>query len=178
MVRSPVWMRAAALLPLAMVTMLATAVPATEAARCHYVLGFKALHAMAPAVIGACLGDEQHNPANGDATQVTKKGLLVWRKADNQVAFTDGYLTILDGPRGLEERPNTQRFAWEANPAGLPLAADTPVIGLHTRRAKTARPMPTPRACSATPTARSHHATKKARKATKRAITNRGRCRS
>ena len=50
------------------------------------------------------------------------KGLLVWRKADNHTAFTDGYRTWVDGPKGVQKRLNTQRFAWEANPEDLPLA--------------------------------------------------------
>lgn len=40
----------------------------------------------------------------------------------NWTAFTNGYQTWLNGPTGLAMRLNTQRFRWEANPAGLPLA--------------------------------------------------------
>lgn len=109
------------------------AIPPADAARCRYILGFKALHHQIASVIGACVGDEQHNPVNGDALQQTKKGTLVWRKADNQVAFTDGYVTILDGPHGLEQRLNTQRFSWEANPGGLPAVADTPTTASELR---------------------------------------------
>jgi len=74
--------------------------------------------------------DEGHNPENGDGLQhtVTPQGgtdLLVWRKADNWTAFTDGYHTWVNGPGGLEYRLNSQRFAWEANPGGLPIVPDT-----------------------------------------------------
>jgi probable HAF family extracellular repeat protein len=96
--------------------------PAAPARPCGFVLGFAALHAALPAVVGDCLDDEGHNPANGDALQHTTGGLLVWRKADNWTAFTDGYRTWVNGPNGLQERLNTQRFPWEANPDGLPLA--------------------------------------------------------
>jgi hypothetical protein len=43
--------------------------------------------------------------------------LLVWRKADNWTAFTDGYRTWLNGPQGLQQRLNTELFPWEAAPA-------------------------------------------------------------
>ena len=89
---------------------------------CRFVLGFAALHDRLPAIVGACLDDEQHNPATGDGVQHTTGGLLVWTKADNVAAFTDGYRTWLQGPYGLQERLNTQRFPWEPNPGGLPLA--------------------------------------------------------
>ncbi|MGH2457546.1 MAG: Kelch repeat-containing protein [Chloroflexota bacterium] len=89
---------------------------------CHFALGFKALDAEIPAVVGNCLENEQHNPTNGDALQPTTGGLLVWRKTDNFTAFTDGYHTWVNGPLGLQERLNTERFRWEPNPGGFPLA--------------------------------------------------------
>lgn len=88
---------------------------------CQFVLGFKSLHDMLPSTVGSCTDDEGHNPANGDALQHTSGGLLFWRKADNWTAFTDGYHTWVNGPNGLQERLNTQRFRWEANPDGLPM---------------------------------------------------------
>jgi hypothetical protein len=80
------------------------------------------LRDLLPNQVGGCLDSEGHNPANGDALQHTSGGLLVWRKADNWTAFTDGYHTWVNGPRGLQERLNSQRFQWEANPDGLPAA--------------------------------------------------------
>ena len=154
-------------------TMLTAGVPAADAATCHFVLGFKTLHGMAPATIGACLGNEQHNPTNGDAFQPTKKGTLVWRKSDNQIAFTDGYFTILDGPQGLERRLNMQRFPWEANPDVLPLAADSRFVVQHPRRVKTVRSTPTPAACPATAPKKAHRS---AKKLSKKAVTSRRRC--
>ena len=98
-------------------------VPAASSG-CRFVLGFATIAADLPQVVGGCAGDEQHNPANGDALQhTTTGGLLVWRKADNWTAFTDGYHTWINGPYGLAERLNTQRFTWEANPAGLPVVS-------------------------------------------------------
>ena len=61
-------------------------------------------------------------------------GLLVWRKADNLTAFTDGYWTWVNGPRGLQRRLNSERFDWEGG--GAPAAP-------RRRRAR-ARPRPRP----------------------------------
>jgi uncharacterized protein YkwD len=90
---------------------------------CQFVLGFATMAATIPQAVGQCTGDESHNPVNGDALQHTSGGLLVWRKADNWTAFTDGYHTWVNGPSGVQERLNTQRFRFEANPDGLPVAA-------------------------------------------------------
>src|SRR5215472_5434638 len=84
-----------------------------RAANCTFVLGFGALHSLIPGLSGWCLEDEHPNPANGDGLQATAKGLMVWRKADNWTAFTDGFRTWINGPYGLQERLNTQRFSWE-----------------------------------------------------------------
>lgn len=100
---------------------LATPSTSNSQPSCQFVLGFLTLEQMIPTQVGNCLENEQHNPANGDAIQQTTGGLLVWRKADNWTAFTDGYHTWVNGPYGLKERLNTQRFSWEANPQGLPV---------------------------------------------------------
>jgi hypothetical protein len=80
---------------------------------CSFTLGFKALHDMIPSIVGDCKVNEHHNPDNGDGLQETTGGLLVWRKADNWTAFTDGYHTWINGPYGLQQRLNTDRFPWE-----------------------------------------------------------------
>jgi hypothetical protein len=82
---------------------------------CRFVLGFEALHDAIPAVVGDCLEDEHPNPENGNTEQHTTRGLLVWRKADNWTAFTDGGTTWINGPRGVVSRPNRGPFfPWEA----------------------------------------------------------------
>lgn len=88
---------------------------------CEFVLGFAVLHALDPADIGPCVSGQTF-AGNGDAQQATVHGLMAWRKADNWTAFTNGYATWINGPTGLAKRLNTQRFGWEANPDGLPLA--------------------------------------------------------
>jgi hypothetical protein len=111
--------------------LLILAPPASAAAACRYILGFATLHALDAADIGDCV-DDQVFAANGDAQQHSAYGLLVWRKADNWTAFTNGYWTWVNGPYGLAQRLNTQRYAWEANPEGLPIVdahtAAPPVI--------------------------------------------------
>src|SRR5919112_110046 len=61
-----------------------------RAAGCDFKTGFKALHDLIPKIVGDCIEDEPHNPGNGDGLQSTSGGLMVWRKADNWTAFTDG----------------------------------------------------------------------------------------
>jgi hypothetical protein len=87
-----------------------------NAADCEFLMGFKAVHDMMPDVVGDCKTNEYHNPDNGDALQETTGGLLVWRKADNATAFTDGVHSWIVGPFGMQDRPNDQRFSWEWNP--------------------------------------------------------------
>jgi hypothetical protein len=77
------------------------------------------LHDLIPDVVGDCLDDERHDPSNGDALQDTTNGLLVWRKTDNWTAFTEGFRTWVNGPLGLQQRLNQERFWWEANPEHL-----------------------------------------------------------
>ncbi|HEV7215701.1 MAG TPA: M14 family zinc carboxypeptidase [Chloroflexota bacterium] len=95
-------------------------------APCRFVLGFALLRSLTPATVGDCL-DDQQSAANGDAVQHTTHGLLVWRKADNFTAFTNGADTWVNGPFGLEQRPNDARFAWEANATHLALVQDAVV---------------------------------------------------
>jgi hypothetical protein len=94
-------------------------VPAAAPGACSFQLGFKVIHDALVAQVGNCVNNEGHNPQNGDALQNSTGGLLVWRKADNWTAFTDGFHTWVNGPHGLAERLNTQRFRWEANPDNL-----------------------------------------------------------
>ena len=97
------------------------------AADCQFILGFAALKALidgaeGPDKVGTCLENQRFNPDNGDALQQTTGGLLVWRKADNWTAFTDGYRTWLNGPHGLQARLNTEQFSWEQPPAAPAVA--------------------------------------------------------
>lgn len=105
---------------------------------CRFVLGFATLHELlGPAIVGDCLEDERHDPASGDAEQRTSRGLLVWRKVDNWTGFTDGHLTWVNGPLGLQRRRNWERLPWESDapavahpprPAGLVAAPVLDVV--------------------------------------------------
>src|SRR5438309_10848609 len=101
-------------------SLLPAAATPTLAAGCQFILGFKALHDLDAADVGDCQ-ENQAFAANGDAQQHTGKGLMAWRKADNWTAFTNGNMTWINGPGGLQSRFNGQRFSWEANPEGLPV---------------------------------------------------------
>ena len=95
-------------------TMVAGPAPAeAQSANCGFSLGFKTIHDMIPDVVGDCRENEWHNAENGDGLQQTTGGLLVWRKFDNWTAFTNGSITWINGPFGLQARANTERFPWE-----------------------------------------------------------------
>ena len=97
----------ALLLGFALFLLMPTSVAAAD---CQFVLGFKTLRDLiGHDNVGECLENEHHN-ATGDSVQQTTGGLLVWRKADNWTAFTDGYRTWINGPNGLVQRLNTERF--------------------------------------------------------------------
>lgn len=92
---------------------------------CSFVLGFADLASLIPDQVGECLDDQSFSPITGDARQPTTGGLLVWRKADNWTVFTDGTSTWLNGPNGLQQRLNDQRFHWEGD-AGAYAPAEAP----------------------------------------------------
>ena len=100
---------------------------------CTFTQGFAELRGLVgEQKVGACLENEHHNLDNGNSEQRTTGGLLVWRKADNFTAFTDGGTTWINGPNGLQSRPNGERLAWEFDPV---VAAAPP--------SPTPRPLPT-----------------------------------
>jgi hypothetical protein len=86
------------------------AAPVSAPVGCGFIQGFALLRDQVPASVGTCLDDQSYGP-NGDGIQHTtawhgKGGLLVWRKADNWTAFTDGATTWINGPLGVQSRPN------------------------------------------------------------------------
>ena len=125
--------RLAILFAFALFLLLPTSVAAAE---CEFRFGFETLRDLIPKIVGECLENERY-AANGNSEQQTTGGLLVWRKADNWTAFTDGYRTWINGPNGLVQRLNTERFTWEADFApGGGIATPTPI--------PTPLPSPTP----------------------------------
>ena len=95
--------------------LLVTSAVAFALPKPEFTLGFKALAAQIPDVVGEPLANE-YLTAGGDSIQQTTHGLLVWRKADNWTAFTNGSTTWVSGPDGIQVRPNGERFPWEATP--------------------------------------------------------------
>ncbi len=79
-----------------------------------FKLGFQALAAQISGVAGQPTENEHYGP-NGDSLQATTTGLMAWRKADNWTAFTNGSRTWVNGPSGILERSNNDRFPWEAS---------------------------------------------------------------
>lgn len=89
---------------------------------CRFQAGFRSIADQIPEVVGQCLADEHTDAATGNTEQRTTAwhgngGLMVWRAADNWTAFTDGARTWVNGPFGLQVRPNEQRFFWESDGA-------------------------------------------------------------
>jgi len=80
----------------------------------EFKLGFEALADQIPDVVGRPL-EEEHYAPNGDSLQQTNTGLMVWRKADNWTAFTNGTTTWINGPYGIQTRLNNVQFPWEAD---------------------------------------------------------------
>ncbi|HLG68885.1 MAG TPA: hypothetical protein VK009_00520 [Chloroflexota bacterium] len=116
----------AALLLGAVAPAFAQSAPSAPASSgCQFVLGFKTLHDLDASDVGDCV-DNQATVSNGDAQQHTTNGLMVWRKADNWTAFTNGYMTWINGPDGLQSRLNSDRFPWEAGGSSDSSTASSP----------------------------------------------------
>lgn len=144
--------RVVALVLLVGLLAMATGAPASAQEPCKFVLGFAALReAIGPQKVGSCLEDEHFNLENGNAEQRTSGGLMVWRKVDNFTAFTDGGTSWINGPNGLQSRPNAERFSWEKDP--VQTTAAPPVPAQQSAAAPLpATPAATPRAVAPAPT--------------------------
>jgi hypothetical protein len=88
-------------------------------AACRFTVGFREFRAAMPDLVGDCTENERIEP-NGDVAQRTTNGLLVWRRGDGYIAFTDGGQTWIQGPNGIEVRPNGQFLPWETLPTAAP----------------------------------------------------------
>ena len=109
--------------PLLFLLLLAFTPSTAQAADCEFRLGFATLRDLiGHEIVGECLENEHYNEI-GDSNQQTTGGLMAWRKADNWTAFTDGYRTWVNGPFGVKERLNTERYFWEGD-----YADHTPIV--------------------------------------------------
>ena len=120
----PVFLCSAVCSALVVAIAVAIAQPASVAAQTgpEFRLGFKALADLSPDVVGEPLENEHLGP-NDTVVQTTTTGMMVWRALDNWTGFTNGSLTWVEGPSGVEVRPNDERFPWESHP---PLTYDHP----------------------------------------------------
>jgi hypothetical protein len=92
---------------------LPDSLPNEVAATPEFKLGFGVLARLLGELAGAPLENEFHDPSTGNTLQRTSKGLMVWRKAENWTAFTNGFLTWINSSHGLQVRVNAERFDWE-----------------------------------------------------------------
>src|SRR5438128_11314082 len=68
---------------------------------CTFRGGFAQLQSLIPDQVGTCTANEQYRPDQGESTQTTSNGTLVWHSIDNAISFSDGFHAwVLD--------PNTQ----------------------------------------------------------------------
>lgn len=104
----------------------ASPVAPVASASCTFQLGFGQLRERIGAdTVGDCLEDEAVLDT-GDTSQPTTRGELLWRKNDSRTAFTNGSHTWIEGPNGIQKRPNGERFAWEPDARRAAQAAPTP----------------------------------------------------
>ncbi len=100
---------------------------------CIFTPGFEELRQLIPDLVGECLENE-HPDGQGNVVQQTTGGMLVYRPADNWTAFTDGLTTWINGPCGLDSRPNGTLLAWEqggsCQASGFGFLPDAPLPAL------------------------------------------------
>jgi zinc/manganese transport system substrate-binding protein len=97
--------------------------PAAAQATCSFHGGFAQLQALIPDRVGSCTADEQYRPDQGESTQQTSTGTLIWHSVDNAITFSDGSHTwVLDPDGQVQVRGVAERFPFEFNGDGFPLA--------------------------------------------------------
>jgi hypothetical protein len=74
---------------------------------------FRSLASQIAAQVGQPTDKEKTDPATGNVLQATTGGMLIWKKSTNLTYFTDGFVTWVNGPRGLEYRQNDELLDWE-----------------------------------------------------------------
>jgi hypothetical protein len=110
-------------------------VPPAASGPCTFLLGFADLHRTLSGKDGTCTDNEHNDPnGTGDRVQTTVKpdgtlGYMVWRIANNTMAWTDGFRTFTYSKCLLQERLNTQTFVWERNPSLMQQPGETPPPG-------------------------------------------------
>jgi len=95
--------------------------PTVAQGSCYFALGFADFHRTLSGKDGDCLENEHPDPnGTGDEVQATSlpapSGLMVWQKFTNSMRWTDGSRTFTYSKCLLQDRLNTETFAWERNP--------------------------------------------------------------
>jgi zinc/manganese transport system substrate-binding protein len=109
------------------VTCLLPALPAAAQAACSFRGGFAQLAALIPDRVGTCTADEQYRPDQGLSTQQTSTGAFIWHSVDGAISFSDGSHTwVLDPTGQVQVRGVAERFPFEFNGDGFPLAGQPP----------------------------------------------------
>jgi zinc/manganese transport system substrate-binding protein len=97
-------------------------VAAQADATCAFRGGFAQLQALIPDRVGACTADEQYRPDQGQSTQQTSTGTLVWHSVDGAISFSDGiHAWVLDPDGQVQVRGINERFPFEFNGDGFPI---------------------------------------------------------
>ena len=97
--------------------------PVTAQANCAFRGGFAQLQALISDRVGSCTADEQYRPDQGESTQQTSTGTLVWHSVDGAISFSDGFHAwVLDPDGQVQVRGVAERFPFEFNGDGFPLA--------------------------------------------------------
>lgn len=109
------------------VHLLLPALPAAAQAACSFRGGFAQLQALIPDRVGSCTADEQYRPDQGLSTQQTTNGTLIWHSVDDALTFSDGFHTwVLDPTGHVQARGVNERFPFEFNGDGFPIAGQPP----------------------------------------------------
>ena len=107
-----------------------SAPPAPASTRTYPISGrFISLTSQISGMVGPAIENEHADPS-GDVSQRTTGGLLFWSRARNLIYFTDGFVTWVLGPNGVEDRPNDQLLDWEKS---LPLTVERRLESLPQR---------------------------------------------
>ena len=85
------------------------------ASKCVFILGFRTLHDTIPDKVGECQTNAYLNLDTGEVLQETTRGRLIMRTDDGWTGFDDGTSSWVYTPTGLQTRPDTIRFEWEAD---------------------------------------------------------------
>jgi len=141
--------RALTALILALVAILAASNFALAQPAPQFRASFKALAAQIPNIAGVPTEDE-HWDANGNVVQRTITGLMVWRASDRWTVFTNGSVTWIMGPYGVQSRSNNDLYSWEVVPPG-PTPAPQPTPTAQPYDPYVAAPVPAPAPPTAPP---------------------------